>query len=92
MGFAGSLPSEVIEAVVRILLIEDDRKTAEYVRHGFTEAGHVCDYLENGADGLFRATREDYDVIIADRMLPGLDGLSAVKALRAAGKRHPSFF
>ncbi|OYR17459.1 response regulator [Brucella grignonensis] len=73
-------------------MIEDDRKTAEYVRHGFTEAGHVCDYLENGADGLFRATREDYDVIIADRMLPGLDGLSAVKALRAAGKKTPVIF
>ncbi|MEZ5800078.1 MAG: winged helix-turn-helix domain-containing protein [Nitratireductor sp.] len=77
---------------MKILLMEDDPKTAEYVRNGFAEAGHVCVHLENGADGLFEATREEYDIIIADRMLPGLDGLSAVKALRAAGKKTPVIF
>ncbi|PHP65231.1 DNA-binding response regulator [Zhengella mangrovi] len=77
---------------MRLLLIEDDRKTADYVRHGFSEAGHVCDVTADGTDGLFQATRETYDVIIADRMLPGLDGLSLVKALRAAGNRTPVLF
>jgi two-component system OmpR family response regulator len=77
---------------MRILLIEDDRTTADYVRQGLSEAGHVCDVIGDGADGLFQATRERYDVIIADRMLPGLDGLSMVKALRAAGSSTPVIF
>jgi two-component system, OmpR family, response regulator len=77
---------------MRILLIEDDRTTADYVRQGLSEAGHVCDVFGDGADGLFQATRERYDVIIADRMLPGLDGLSMVKALRAAGSSTPVIF
>ena len=77
---------------MKILLIEDDQKTADYVSQGFSEAGHVCDHLENGADGLFQATRDDYDVIVADRMLPGLDGLSIVRALRAAGRKTPVLF
>lgn len=77
---------------MRILLVEDDLKTAGYVRQGFEEAGHVCDVIENGADGLFQATCETYDVIVADRMLPKLDGLAMVKALRAAGNRTPVIF
>ena len=74
---------------MRILLVEDDQKTADYVKKGLVEAGHVCDVFDNGADGLFQATREIYDVIVADRMLPDLDGLSMVKAIRAAGNRTP---
>lgn len=81
-----------LKIAMRILLVEDDPKTADYVKQGFAEAGHVCDVLDNGADGLFHATRETYDVIVADRMLPGLDGLSMVKALRAAGSRTPVLF
>lgn len=77
---------------MRILLIEDDIKTASYVSRGFAEAGHICDVLENGQDGLFQATRESYDVLIVDRMLPDLDGLSLVKAFRAAGKKTPIIF
>jgi two-component system, OmpR family, response regulator len=77
---------------MRLLLIEDDPLVSTYVARGLTEAGHVCDQLENGQDGLFQATREDYDVIVADRMLPELDGLSMVRALRAAGKRTPILF
>lgn len=77
---------------MRILLIEDDKKTADYVKQGFSEAGHICDVLADGSDGLFQATRETYDVIIADRMLPSLDGLSLVKALRATGKKTPVIF
>ena len=77
---------------MRILLIEDDIKTASYVSRGFTEAGHACDVVDNGQDGLFQATREPYDVMIVDRMLPGLDGLSLIRALRAAGKKTPAIF
>ena len=77
---------------MRILLVEDDAKTADYVTRGFREGGHVCDVFSNGQDGLFQATRETYDVMIVDRMLPGLDGLSMAKALRAAGTRTPLIF
>lgn len=77
---------------MRLLLIEDDTKLADYVTRGFREAGHLCDVLGNGQDGLFQATRETYDVLIVDRMLPGLDGLSMVKAIRAAGNTTPLIF
>lgn len=77
---------------MRLLMIEDDAKTADYVKQGFEESGHVCDVVENGHDGLFKATRETYDVLIVDRMLPELDGLSLVKALRATGNKTPVIF
>lgn len=69
---------------MRILLIEDDTKTSDYITKGFSEAGHVCDVIGDGRDGLFQAQREAYDVIVVDRMLPGLDGLAIVRSLRAA--------
>lgn len=77
---------------MRILLIEDDQKTADYILRGFRENGNVCDHIENGHDALFQASRENYDVIIADRMLPGLDGLSVIKALRSTEKKTPVIF
>ncbi len=77
---------------MRILLIEDDRKTSDYVVRGFSEAGHVCDAMADGEGGLFQAMHERYDVLVVDRMLPGLDGLSMVKALRSAGTKTPVLF
>ena len=77
---------------MRLLLIEDDAAVSAYIARGLTEAGHVCDVLADGRDGLFQATRESYDVLVVDRMLPGLDGLSVVRALRAAGVRAPVLF
>lgn len=77
---------------MRILLMEDDRKTVDYVAKGLTEAGHVCDVLHDGRDALFAATQNAYDVIVADRMVPGLDGLSMVRSARAAGVRTPVIF
>ena len=77
---------------MRILMIEDDATAADYGAKGLTESGHVCDVLADGSDGLFQSTRESYDVIVVDRMLPGLDGLSMVRALRAAGVKTPVLF
>ena len=77
---------------MRLLLVEDDPSVATCIARGLTEAGDVCDVLTHGTDGLFRATRESYDVLVVDRMLPGLDGLSLVRALRAAGGKAPVLF
>jgi len=77
---------------MRILVVEDDPDTAAYVSHGFAEEGHVTEVLPDGRDGLSQAMAEEYDVLIVDRMLPGLDGLSFVHALRAAGHRAPVIF
>ena len=77
---------------MRLLLIEDDTAVSAYVARGLTEAGHVCDVLADGQDGLFQAMREASDVVVVDRMLPGLDGLSLVRAFRAAGGRAPVLF
>ena len=77
---------------MRILLVEDDPSVSDYVARGLTEAGHTCTVLSDGTDGLFQATRESHDVMIVDRMLPGLDGLSLVRALRGAGVRVPVLF
>lgn len=74
---------------MRILLVEDDRQTAAYVAKGLTEEGHVVDSLADGRDGLVHATGEPYDLVIVDRMLPGLDGLALVKTLRATGSKVP---
>lgn len=73
----------------RILLVEDDRTTAEFILKGLAEHGHVADHSDNGRDGLFMATDGGYDAIILDRMLPGLDGLGVLGALRAAGIETP---
>jgi len=67
---------------MRILIIEDDDETAAYVAKGLTESGYVTDRADNGQDGLFLASTEPYDVLIVDRMLPVLNGLSIVETLR----------
>jgi two-component system OmpR family response regulator len=69
---------------VRILLIEDDESTAAYIAKGLREEGHVVDHAANGRDGLFLAMGEPFDIIVTDRMLPGPDGLSIIRALRMA--------
>ena len=77
---------------VKILLIEDDRQTADYIAKGLREHGHVVDKADNGRDGLYMATGETYDVMIIDRNLPQMDGLSLVKAARASGTKTPVLF
>src|SRR5690349_15316776 len=77
---------------MRLLLVEDDKKAADYIARGLREEAHICDVLADGQDALFHALREQYDVLVVDRMVPGLDGLSLVKALRSAGNKTPVLF
>ncbi len=75
---------------MRILIIEDDDNTASYLRKGLTESGHTVDRSTDGKDGLFMAMEGDYDLMIVDRMLPALDGLSLIRSLRAANRKIPA--
>jgi two-component system, OmpR family, response regulator len=77
---------------MKILLIEDDTDTAGYIMEGLRQLGHAFDYVADGTGGMHAAFNESYDVMIVDRMLPGLDGLSIVKAMRASGVRTPVLF
>lgn len=74
---------------MKILIVEDDVETARYLADGLRESGHVCDVCHTGADGLSAALDTPYDMIVIDRMLPRMDGLSVVRTLRAEGKRMP---
>jgi two-component system OmpR family response regulator len=74
---------------MRILIVEDDAETRAFVAQGLTQAGHQVAVSVDGRDGLFRATGGEFEAIVVDRMLPGLDGLALVKALRAAGDTTP---
>jgi two-component system OmpR family response regulator len=71
------------------LVIEDDKDVASFIRKGLGQSGANVDHADNGKDGLFLATTESYDALIVDRMLPGLDGLALIRALRAADNRTP---
>ncbi|GAB4389933.1 winged helix-turn-helix domain-containing protein [Albidovulum sp.] len=77
---------------MNILVIEDDRTTADYIAKGLAEEGHSADVIADGREALSEAMRGRHDVIIADRMLPGLDGLALVRALRAARVPTPVIF
>ena len=74
---------------MRVLVIEDDREVAGYVAKVLTEAGHLATIAEDGTDGLVMATSEEFDVLVVDRMLPRLDGLALIQALRASDCRVP---
>ena len=74
---------------MRLLLVEDDRDAAEYLRKAFKEAGHVADLAADGEEGLALALDGKYDVMIVDRMLPRRDGLSLVSELRGRGHTTP---
>jgi two-component system OmpR family response regulator len=77
---------------LNILLIEDDRETADYVVNGLREEGHLVVQAESGTEGLICATSSDFELLIVDRMIPGLNGLDLVKSLRAAGHYTPVLF
>jgi len=75
---------------MKVLLVEDNERVAQFVRKGLSEEGHSVDYADDGRDGLFLAASGLYDVLILDRMLPGgVEGLGIVEALRRSGNRTP---
>ena len=72
-----------------MLIIEDDEETLNFITSGLKQSGHVVDQASDGKDGLFLALENDYNVLVIDRMLPSLDGLSIVQTVRSSGKRTP---
>lgn len=74
---------------MRVLLVEDDREVARYLRRGLMELGIVVDCVHDGIDGLHLARGPEYDALIVDRMVPGLDGLAIIRTLRGEGVRTP---
>jgi len=74
---------------MRVLVVEDDRETAQFLQRSLRESGHTTDIAGDGESGLAMAREGGYDVLIVDRMLPRRDGLSVVQALRAEGARTP---
>ena len=77
---------------MKLLVVEDENKTADYVRQGLMEAGFVVDLARNGLDGHHLAMGETYDLVVLDVMLPDVDGWRIVRALRDAGKQVPVLF
>ena len=77
---------------MKLLVVEDEKKTAAYLRKGLTENGFVVDAVGQGEDGLDRARSGDYDLIILDVMLPGRDGWSILEELRKEGHGTPVLF
>lgn len=77
---------------MHILVIEDDKEAADYLAKGLRESGHTVEVSDDGRAGLIKAASETFDVMIVDRMLPGLDGLSLVQHLRATDNSTPVLF
>jgi two-component system, OmpR family, response regulator len=77
---------------MRILVIEDDAETAAYVMTGLRKSGHIADQESDGRKGLVTAASGDYDVLIVDRMLPGMDGLALVQTIRSIGVKAAVLF
>lgn len=83
------LAIKALRVSLKLLLIEDDAQTADYVRRGLAELGHACDHAPDGVEGLTAALTAEYDAIILDRNLPRLDGLAVLASLRAQGNATP---
>lgn len=86
---SAATPPELRRPTMRLLVIEDDRDASAYIVKAFRELGHVADSAENGLDGYALASEGAYDVLIVDRMLPKLDGLSVIRSLREQGIATP---
>jgi len=76
--------------IMRILVVEDEPSIANFVRQGLTEAGYAVDVVGNGRDGLEYALAANYDVLVLDIMLPGMDGLAVLRDLRRRGRKTPA--
>ncbi|MEM9902061.1 MAG: response regulator transcription factor [Pseudomonadota bacterium] len=77
---------------MKLLVVEDDATTGPYIARGLREEGQSVDLVTNGRDALIQATSGHYDVMIVDRMVPEIDGLTLVKTLRGAGNQTPVLF
>src|SRR5260370_2607128 len=82
-------PVTATDPDMRLLIIEDDRESADYLVKAFREVGYVADLATDGEEGLALAENGDYDVLVVDRMLPKRDGLSLIGSLRDQGNRTP---
>ncbi|HXQ10511.1 MAG TPA: response regulator transcription factor [Caulobacteraceae bacterium] len=74
---------------MKLLLVEDDKEGGAYLKKALAEAGHTVDHAADGRQGLLLAAGEPYEVIILDRMLPGVDGLAILRTIRASGVKTP---
>ena len=81
-----------LHASMKLLLLEDDKEMRDHVARLLRAAGHVVDDCATGRDAIFLATSNEYSVLILDRLVPDLDGLGALKAIRAAGVQTPTLF
>ncbi|MBR0568788.1 heavy metal response regulator transcription factor [Azoarcus sp. L1K30] len=77
---------------MKILIVEDEPKTGDYLRQGLVEAGFVVDLARDGLDGLHLALSGDYDLVVLDVMLPSLDGWGVLKSVRRSGQHMPVLF
>lgn len=78
-----------MSSLMRILVVEDETKTADYLKKGLSESGHVVDVVHHGEDGLHLAMTEPFDLLVLDIQLPGRDGWSILHSLRRAGRQLP---
>ncbi|MEA4856235.1 MAG: response regulator transcription factor [Solidesulfovibrio sp.] len=74
---------------MRLFIVEDDLEAAAYMVKGLKESGYVVDHVADGREALYRVAAENYDAVIVDRMLPGVDGLTIVRTMRSAGNHAP---
>ena len=77
---------------MRVLVVEDDEEAGAYMVKGLRESGFVVDHAANGIDGLAMAESGGYDVLVVDRMMPGMDGITLIEALRRQGDSTPCLF
>lgn len=77
---------------MKILIVEDEQKTGDYLKQGLSEAGFIVDLVRDGLDGLHLAVSDDYDLLVLDVMLPGLDGWQVLEQVRQEGKHMPVLF
>ncbi|HER35073.1 MAG TPA: response regulator, partial [Halothiobacillaceae bacterium] len=74
---------------MKVLIVEDERKTGQYLQQGLTEAGYTVDLSPDGVEGLHLALTESYDLMLLDVMLPGMDGWQVLETLRRNGRDMP---
>ena len=77
---------------MKLLIVEDEQKTGDYLKQGLSEAGFVVDLVRTGTDGMHVALTEDYDLVVLDVMLPGIDGWQVLQGIRSGGKQLPVLF